>query len=774
MAELASLFGGSEDLDAELERALGSEFAAADFEALQNDVEITKALANGLSLRDYAAFVDAELDRVEQESIRDYSAQATRVALLHVEMSQCDAVLLRMGGELSGFGAELSGVTSELWRLCESTTGTKHKLRNRTEATAVLSRYLGDLVLPSDFDAVLNGHFLDPLFFEYLGLLQTRLEFSEAVGWGEAASGAECRSKLEELRGTASRRCRDLLLSAITKLKKARDTADARLDISRVGAGAVGFLAKFAPEFAIEVKVAYIEAISKTLATLFKQYDTALWKLERPAGHSLVAVDDDLKHRSMFSNLLPGPAGHAAKASRAGILAGSPMERPQIVAHMAQGDVFCIEEVFLASAKVVCDVAASERRVVGRLFSSLGSAETDCVFRSIFQKPLAALADDWDKRLAASLDVSGLLIIVRLARAAKRRARPEADAAPEATATSEANAAPEAFLDAGAASADGEARKGFEDVPEDASENASENAAAPRPRRLRPAFEADAVESYFGRLADEVAWPRILDVLAKHVDSVRAATKAASTASRAAALAASTSPNKLSRWPPPLAVPTTPHFVSRQYADLATSVLALFDASAKHAFEDRLVSALDHLREATVDLLGVFAAKSDMPVVFLINNYDVVVRAFQERNVEAGMFEKKLVQLRAEYVESALLDKCGALTEFVRKTDEAKDALAAGRPLDLDAAVVESVAREFQEQWKSTVSSLNGDVLRHFCNFRNGLEILKMCLQRLLRCYSRFLDIIKKAWRRPPPFAQYLVPTASILNEVKLYSRTFD
>jgi hypothetical protein len=72
------------------------------------------------------------------------------------------------------------------------------------------------------------------------------------------------------------------------------------------------------------------------------------------------------------------------------------------------------------------------------------------------------------------------------------------------------------------------------------------------------------------------------------------------------------------------------------------------------------------------------------------------------------------------------------------------------------------------------VAQLNGDVLRHFNNFRNGMEILKLCLQKLLRSYSRFLDLVKKAWRRPPPFADDLVPTASILNEVKLYSRTFD
>ena len=62
------------------ERALGLEFASEDFEALANDDEIKEALASGLSLREYTAVVEAELRRVEAESVKQYSAQAGRVA----------------------------------------------------------------------------------------------------------------------------------------------------------------------------------------------------------------------------------------------------------------------------------------------------------------------------------------------------------------------------------------------------------------------------------------------------------------------------------------------------------------------------------------------------------------------------------------------------------------------------------------------------------------------------------------------------------------------
>ena len=35
------------------------------------------------------------------------------------------------------------------------------------------------------------------------------------------------------------------------------------------------------------------------------------------------------------------------------------------------------------------------------------------------------------------------------------------------------------------------------------------------------------------------------------------------------------------------------------------------------------------------------------------------------------------------------------------------------------------------------------------------------------------LDIVKKAWRRPPPFADDLISTAAILLEIKNFSKTF-
>lgn len=47
-------------------------------------------------------------------------------------------------------------------------------------------------------------------------------------------------------------------------------------------------------------------------------------------------------------------------------------------------------------------------------------------------------------------------------------------------------------------------------------------------------------------------------------------------------------------------------------------------------------------------------------------------------------------------------------------------------------------------------------------------------LTQLLLYYTRFQEVIKKAWpKKQPPFVRDIVATASILAEIRKYSRTF-
>ncbi len=69
------------------------------------------------------------------------------------------------------------------------------------------------------------------------------------------------------------------------------------------------------------------------------------------------------------------------------------------------------------------------------------------------------------------------------------------------------------------------------------------------------------------------------------------------------------------------------------------------------------------------------------------------------------------------------------------------------------------------------METINRNVLSYFSNFRNGMEILKQVLTQLLLYYTRFQDVIRKVYKQQPPsFAKDLVPTTTILAEIKKYA----
>jgi hypothetical protein len=97
-----------------------------------------------------------------------------------------------------------------------------------------------------------------------------------------------------------------------------------------------------------------------------------------------------------------------------------------------------------------------------------------------------------------------------------------------------------------------------------------------------------------------------------------------------------------------------------------------------------------------------------------------------------------------------------------------------GGPLiALDDALVEGLVREFAVNWRTGIQQVNDDVLHYFSSYRNGMEILKQVLTQLLLYYTRFQDLVKRCYARPPAFSRDIVSTATILIEIKRYSRNF-
>jgi len=173
-------------------------------------------------------------------------------------------------------------------------------------------------------------------------------------------------------------------------------------------------------------------------------------------------------------------------------------------------------------------------------------------------------------------------------------------------------------------------------------------------------------------------------------------------------------------------------------------------------------------------------------LVFLVNNYDLVLTVFHERHLPraaTGIFEDLLRDQVQRFVESQLQRHYPELVMFVKTTepavaniDETNVRAQQGQspPPGVDVQKMEQVVRNFAANWKRETDRIHQYVMVSFTNFSNGMEILKQVLTQLLLYYTRLQKVIRKAFpQQPPAFAHELVTSTTILAEIKQYSRSF-
>ncbi|CAM9364292.1 unnamed protein product [Chrysoparadoxa australica] len=262
-----------------------------------------------------------------------------------------------------------------------------------------------------------------------------------------------------------------------------------------------------------------------------------------------------------------------------------------------------------------------------------------------------------------------------------------------------------------------------------------------------------ALDGFFDQVNMKL-WPRFKMLFAANLRSISAA-----------------NPKRLG------AVDLKPHLVIKRYAEFCASLLVLHSGLdslvAGVGGEEMLLNDLTAMRTEVVKLLQRLSERlpaEKQRLIFLINNYDQVLSVFAERRIisdETTRFEDLLSETRELFVEEELKQRYPQMLAFVQQSEAT---LAAGKPLQVDEAHVAGMVRDFSLSWKAGLEGINQAVLAYFANSRNGMEILKQVLTQLLLYYTRLQEVIKQAWPRPPAFCKNLVPTASILTEVKKYA----
>jgi hypothetical protein len=216
----------------------------------------------------------------------------------------------------------------------------------------------------------------------------------------------------------------------------------------------------------------------------------------------------------------------------------------------------------------------------------------------------------------------------------------------------------------------------------------------------------------------------------------------------------------------------------RRYAEYSGALLVLNEG----ADFTEVTDALDELRLEVANFLlrmaALFSSRKDQ-LIFLINNYDMMISVYSERtsSISAELEDfRQLLQARIqEYAVEELGSSFGAMIAFVKKTD--RDLSKASDPSELrvDESQIKGILASFAQNWKEAIRKMQENLIAgKFSNFKNGTAILHEALKQLLVVYERFCNMLKQPpFRRGGGWGPDMIDKHTVMVEVKKYKSMF-
>lgn len=748
---LEKVVGGTAVDDSSSVLADGGTQLSQDLALFLANPSLRAALADGsLDLASYSSQVDNELNALETKCIGLYREKSGDITQLRSQLVSCRQVLDTLHLMLLGFQEDLSGLSGEIRHLQEKSRDLDVQLRNRRQAEMGLRHFLEHIVIAPSLAQTITTGTVNPIFLQAVEELRQIYKDcfqSSQQPWScdkepcETVAGKEMQEQVTKLRLVAISRTRDYFLQQLALLR--RPQTNIRM-IQVHGllkyAALQDFLAESCPEIASEILNVYLETMSKTFLQVFRTYQSHLLQLDATkftaTRQDVIAIEE-----AVLRDALTTRAKKRVDVFSLGNRASECLElederHAPILAHvaLAEGLRYPYERLY--------------RSLIGHLVDAVTNEHVFCLqffkreaFAPLFHPTLGLLLEQIENYLFGCYDAVCLLLMIQVTHMYRRILRR---------------------------------------------------------RRIH------SLEGFLNQIT-KLLWPRLKSVMDGHLKSIKQAT-ASSLGSKDAA-------------DERLLLHT--HYVTRRFAEFCCSILlilhksesvrptpeavtnqgspsrtsgektpsTLYDASApslpgedlsaKTAGE-KLLDDLSVMIDEYVSLLD--RLSEELPSqkkrsVFKINNLDHVVCIFQERRVmgkEFNQFVRLLMKERELYVEEELLSTgFSKMIAFVQATEIHLNSLPKGSaPYEhVNASVVEALVLDFASCWKSNIETINRNVLSHFSNFRNGMEILKQVLTQLLLYYTRFHDVIRKVWKnKPPAFCKDLISTNLILAEIKKYA----
>lgn len=260
-----------------------------------------------------------------------------------------------------------------------------------------------------------------------------------------------------------------------------------------------------------------------------------------------------------------------------------------------------------------------------------------------------------------------------------------------------------------------------------------------------------AVDGYWEALL-ELLWPRFEHILELHIQSVQ-----------------STDPQRLG------GLDTRPHYITRRYAEFSSAIVSINQTLPSERSDALLARLQLEVENLVLRAAAEFPSRREQ-LVFLINNYDMMLGVLMERAVEESKeveaFQQLLSARTQEFVEELLAPPFGGLVAFVREAEALLERGESDRLRGHEARVTQLI-RGFSASWKGAVEALSQDVMRSFSNFRIGTGIIQAALTQLIQVYHRFQKILEQPPLRALPARADLINIHHLMVELKKHKPNF-
>lgn len=90
-----------------------------------------------------------------------------------------------------------------------------------------------------------------------------------------------------------------------------------------------------------------------------------------------------------------------------------------------------------------------------------------------------------------------------------------------------------------------------------------------------------------------------------------------------------------------------------------------------------------------------------------------------------------------------------------------------GPTFSLKKEHIEQICKNFNLRWKSSMNTMNTEIMRSFTNFKNGTTLLQSCLNGLVQYYAKFIKIVQSD---PALSGTDMISVHQVMLEVKNFS----